>query len=352
MQDLINTVMMGNDGMAWARALGVAAAILITIKVVFWRLLARLEKWAEKTQTGLDDMVAAVLQETKIFFLLTTAVWAGSQSLSLPQGVEDGLWIAFRVVLVLQAAVWTTAAFRHWLTGYRATLAEDNPGAATGLTAVSVVVRTIIWSVFLLVALQNIGIQVTPLITGLGIGGIAVALAVQNVLSDLLASLSIIFDRPFEVGDFVIVDDLAGTVENVGLKTTRMTSLTGEQLVFGNSDLLGSRIKNYKRMTERRVLFSLGVEYGTPKKALEAIPQIVRESVEAQDHTRFDRCHFNGFGDSALLFEVVYYMLVPEYAVYMDVQQGINLDLYERFEAKGIEFAFPTQTIHVRQATS
>ncbi len=210
-----------------------------------------------------------------------------------------------------------------------------------------VVAKAALWVVFSLLMLQNLGVQVTALITGLGIGGIAIALAVQNVLGDLLASLSIIFDRPFEVGDFVIVGDLMGTVENVGLKTTRMTSLSGEQLVFNNSDLLSSRIRNYKRMRERRILFEIGVIYGTTKEQLEMIPDRVKAAVETQENTRFDRCHFKAFGDSALLFETVYYMLVPDYNAYMDTQQAINLQLYENLTSEGIEFAFPTQTIHV-----
>jgi len=346
-QDYIDAAMLGNTGMEWLRALGLALVLLIVIRLIFWRVLRRIEVWAKSTETQIDDIVAAMLRATRPFFWVVTAMWAGSQSLTLPAGLESVLWVFFRLVVFVQGALWITSAFQHWMTEYRTKVARRNPGAVTGLTAVSVVVRVIIWTVFLLLGLQNLGIEVTALITGLGIGGIAIALAVQNVLSDLLASLSIIFDRPFEVGDFIIVDDLMGTVENVGLKTTRMTSLTGEQLVFGNSDLLSSRIRNYKRMTERRILFSIGVEYGTPKALLETVPGRIKAAVEAQEHTRLDRCHFKSFGDSALLFECVFYMLVPDYGVFMNVQQAINLDLYEQFERDGIQFAFPTQTLHV-----
>lgn len=347
MQDLLNRMALGNPGAAWLRAAAVALVIGVGLRVVFWRIVVAAERWSRNTRTRVDDLVVATLKQTKLFFIIAVAVWGGSLSLALPDRLSAGIWVVFRVAAILQAAVWANAALSHALENYRAKVMAQNPGAVTGMTALGVVIRAILWSVFLLLLLQNLGVQVTALITGLGIGGIAIALAVQNVLGDLLASLSIIFDRPFEVGDFVIVDDLMGTVENVGLKTTRMQSITGEQLVFNNSDLLSSRIRNYKRMRERRILFNVGVVYGTPRDVLEEIPKMIQSAVEGAESTRFDRCHFKEFGDSALIFEAVYYMLVPEYQAFMDVQQSINLELYSDFTARGIEFAFPSQTIYV-----
>jgi small-conductance mechanosensitive channel len=190
--------------------------------------------------------------------------------------------------------------------------------------------------------------DISAFVASLGIGGIAVALALQNVLGDLFASLSILLDKPFVIGDFIVVGDMAGTVESVGLKTTRIRSLSGEQLIFSNSDLLGSRVRNFKRMEERRVAFEIGVVYGTSSEALREIPELVRKAVESQENARFDRSHFKGFGESSLDYESVYYMNVPDYAAYMDTQQAINLALYEEFEERGIEFAFPTRTIFVQ----
>jgi len=177
-----------------------------------------------------------------------------------------------------------------------------------------------------------------------------VALAAQNILGDLFASLSIVLDKPFVVGDFLIVGDFLGSVEKVGVKTTRLRSLSGEQLVFSNNDLLGSRIRNYGRMFERRVLFSIGVIYQTPPDKLRLAATILREAVQAQDKVRFDRAHFKSYGDFALSFEVVYYVLSPDYNVYMDIQQAINLLIYERFAEEQIEFAYPTQTLFVSRA--
>jgi small-conductance mechanosensitive channel len=205
--------------------------------------------------------------------------------------------------------------------------------------------RVVIWSLVLLAALDNLGVDITALVAGLGVGGIAVGLALQDVLKDTFAALSIILDKPFELGDFVVVDDLAGNVEHIGIKTTRVRSLSGEQLVFGNGDLLSSRIRNFKRLVERRGLFTFGVLYSTPADTLERIPEMVREIVDGLETTRFDRAHFKAFGDSSMDFEVVYYVLDAEYLTFMDLQQAINLALVRRFADEGIEFAYPTRTL-------
>jgi small-conductance mechanosensitive channel len=204
--------------------------------------------------------------------------------------------------------------------------------------------------VVLLVALDNLGIDVTALVAGLGIGGVAVALSVQNILGDLFASLSIILDKPFVIGDFLIIDDYMGSVEYVGLKTTRVRSLSGEQLIFSNSDLLKSRIRNYGRMFERRVVFSIGVTYDTPREKLRRIPGIIQKAIEAEDKTRFDRSHFMKYGDYSLQFETVYYVLSADYNSYMDIQQAIYFAIHEAFEQEQIEFAYPTQTLFVAKA--
>jgi len=203
-----------------------------------------------------------------------------------------------------------------------------------------------------MIGLHNLGIDITALIASLGIGGIAVALAVQNILADLFACLTISFDKPFVIGDFIIVGDLMGTVEHIGLKTTRIRSLSGEQLVFSNNDLLGSRIRNFKRMYERRVVFNFGVVYQTSYDHLAEIPAMVKKVIGAQEQTRFDRAHFKSYGDSSLDFEVVYYVLVPDYNTYMDIQQAINMSLFRQFEKKGIQFAYPTRTLYINQEPS
>jgi small-conductance mechanosensitive channel len=208
------------------------------------------------------------------------------------------------------------------------------------------IARVVLWAVIILLVLDNLpGIQIDSLVASLGITGVAVALAVQNILGDLFASLSIALDKPFMIGDFIIIDNYMGTVEHIGLKSTRVRSLEGEQLIVSNSDMLGSRIRNFKRMNRRRVQFSLRVRHGTPADKLEAIPMLVREIVTSHLNVTFDRAHFKEIGETALVFEVVYFVEVPDYNVYMDIQQQINLELTKRFAEKEIQFAIPTQMI-------
>jgi small-conductance mechanosensitive channel len=251
--------------------------------------------------------------------------------------------------VLIQVAIWASAVADHFIGRYRKRVQADDPGVATAMGAVRFLVRVGVWVAVLLIALDTLGVDITTLIAGLGIGGIAIALALQNLLGDLFASVSIVLDKPFVVGDFIDLDTHMGVVENVGLKTTRVRSLSGEELVIANSDLLATRIRNYKRMSERRIVFEIGVVYGTPSEKLRRIPELAREAIESCPNTRFDRSHFKSFGDSALVFETVYYMTVPDYNSYMDTQQTINLELYHRFEDEGLEFAYPTQTLFMKQ---
>jgi len=208
-------------------------------------------------------------------------------------------------------------------------------------------INLILWLIGAIFLLDNLGFKISSIVTGLGIGGIAVALAGQAVLGDLFSYFVILFDRPFELGDFVITGDILGTIEAIGIKTTKIRSLSGEQIVISNSNLTGSKLRNYKRMERRRVVFSLGVTYDTGKDKLQLIPGIIRDAIESADLTAFDRAHFKEFGDFSLNFEAVYYVLSADYNIYMDIQQAINLTVYERFEQEGIEFAFPTRTIQL-----
>ena len=224
---------------------------------------------------------------------------------------------------------------------------ESDPTISTALGSVGFLIRFAVGATFVMLALANLDIDIGPLIASLGIGGVALALALQGVLGDLFASLSIIFDKPFAVGDSIQVGDLSGTVEHVGLKSTRLKSVTGEQLVFSNGDLLGSRIRNYQRRQERRCAFTLGVTYDTPSEKLERIPNLIQEIIESHENVRFDRCFFMVFGDSALNFESVYYSLVPDFKTYGETHHAVNLEIFRRFAEEGIEFAYPTQTIYV-----
>lgn len=340
--------LLGNPLSRWAAAGGAGIAIVIVMRVVVAVVARRLKKFADGTATDVDDLVADLVDRTKLLFVLIVAVWAGSQFLTLSEVAARWIRAALILGLLFQTGYWTTALVNYGLVRYRKRIREEDPGIATAMGALGFVVRLGIWAIIVLIALDTLGIEITALLAGVSVGGIAIALAIQNILGDLFGSLSIVLDKPFVVGDFIVVGDAMGTVEHVGLKTTRIRSLSGEQLVIGNSDLLSSRIRNYKRMNERRAAFDLGVVYGTPADKLARIPDMIREAVEAQENTRFDRSHFKSFGDFALVYETVFWMTVPDYFAFMETQQAINLELYRRFEETGIEFAFPTQTLHVR----
>lgn len=348
---LLNIEVAGNAVWLWIVALAAAALLYAVFRLVLSQLTSRLGRLAGRTPNFADDLVVGVLGSTGRVILFAAALLAASTILDLT-GTAATLrrWIVV-VAGTLQVGFWGQRAIALWLEHQRDRLLESDPGSVTTLQGLSYLARVILWSVVLLLMLDNLGYNVTTLLAGLGIGGVAVALALQNVLGDLFASLSIALDKPFVTGDFIIVDDMMGTVTYVGLKTTRVTSLSGEQLVFSNSDLLNSRIRNYKRMEQRRVAFSIGVLYQTPVEKIEKIPRILRTIIEETPDTRFDRAHFKSFGDSAYLFEIVYYVLSAEYAKFMDCQQHINFEICRKFESLGIEFAYPTRTLHIAPQT-
>jgi len=336
-----------NDLGAWAIAGAIAAAVCVVLYTVKRVLVGRIERFASHTATYLDDLAARILRATHPVFILLLGLFAGSHWLSLPAKTETLLSHLAIAAGLLQAARWGDVGVHGWLQQYRLRRSEQDAASTTSTAALAFVARTLLWLVIILMILDNFGVNITTLVASLGIGGIAVALAIQNILGDLFSSLSIVLDKPFVVGDFITVDDIAGTVEYVGLKTTRIRALGGEQVVFSNSDLLQGRIRNYKRMQTRRIVFAIGVTYEISKQQLLAIPAILREAVEAQPQARFDRAHFKSYGASSLDFEVVYIVQTPDYGVYMDVQQAINVMLFERFADEGIDFAYPTQTIHL-----
>lgn len=338
----------GNATLDWLIAIGVAALVFVVLLALRRILRHRFARQSEHGPARLRTafrIAAGLVAKIAWPFLAVISLYAGIRYLDLPSRAEDVLQIVLVVVVFFQFALVGTYALVTWADSYERSKAD--PTLRTTFGAVRFLGQIAIWSLALLLALDNLGVDITALVAGLGIGGIAIAFALQNILGDLFASISIILDKPFEVGDFIIVGDMMGTVERVGIKTTRLRSLSGEQIVMSNNDLLQSRVRNYKRMNERRVVFSIGVTYDTPADKVEAIPELLRAAVEAQEQARIDRAHFQKYGDFALIFEVVYYVLKPDYNLMMDVQQAINLTIFRRFAEEGISFAFPTQTIHI-----
>jgi len=338
----------GNDTSAWLASLAIAGAVLLLLWLLVRVILRRVAQFASRTTTDLDDLLAHVGGTTRLSLLLIPALYVGSLYLVLPE--QTRAW--FRVVawsaFLVQVAVWGDALLDFWLQDYREEHGKEDAEQITTVGALTFLLRLTLYAVVALVALDNIpGVEVTALIGSLGITGIAVALAVQNILGDLFASLSIALDRPFVLGDFIEVGGESGSVEHIGLKTTRIRRISGEELVIGNNDLLSSRIRNYGRMLERRVVFTVSVSGDTPQQMLEAVPAILREIVAAQPQVRFGRAHLAKLGSYSLDYEIVYYLLTPDYDRYMDTQQTINLAILRDFRERGIRIPYPTQTLYI-----
>jgi small-conductance mechanosensitive channel len=329
----------------WALALACTIGGYLVANLAKTMVSRYLSRKAVSQNRSWKEILATVLDQLHPLYLLLAALSVGAGFLKLPKSSERIIAQLFLLASLLQIGLLATRAIRVWFEHYRREKVEKYAEAVTTLSSVSFLLRILLWVLLFLVALDNFGINVTTLIAGLGIGGVAVALAVQNILGDVFASFSIVLDKPFVIGDFIAVDTHMGTVEYIGLKTTRIRSLSGEELIFANDDLLRSRIRNYKRMFERRVAFVISVRYETPLEKIEAIPGIIQEIVKAQSPVRFETAFFKELGPTALNFEVVYWVLKPDGNLYMDIHQAINLAILKRFAQEGIALAFPIQAL-------
>lgn len=337
----------GNSWLDWSMALGISTVALLMFLMARRAIRNYYKKMQATSETELLEIPLQVLSRTTLPLLFIVALFIGTQWLTMGPTTQRLLSSAITIAVFWQVGIWTMAAVSIWLERKRQRSLATDRAAVGSLGIISFVVNVVIWAMVLLLTLDNLGIDITALIAGLGIGGIAVALAVQNVLGDLFASLSITLDRPFVIGDFLIVGDFMGSVEYIGIKSTRLRSLSGEQIIISNSDLLGSRVRNYGRMQERRVVFGTSVTYETPIEQVEQIPALIRQIVEAQPGTRFDRSHFAKHAAACLNFETVYYVLSADFNEYMDIQQAINVRLHRELQQRGVEFAYPTQKVYL-----
>jgi small-conductance mechanosensitive channel len=344
----LGEVVWGNTVGTWLTGLGVALVAAVLLRALVPHLIQRASALARSTSTYVDDALVAAAKSTRSFFYVVAGLYAGARYLELPVAIDGAFGDVLASAVLVQIGLWVSGGFQSLLSDVRDDRYRDDAEVATSFNLIRLLGVGVIWFLIFVFVLQAWGVNVTALITGLGIGGIAIALAVQNILADLFASLSIIFDKPFLVGDSLAIDEYRGTVEEIGLKTTQLRSVSGEQLVFSNSDLLRSRIRNYGRMLERRADFNFGIVYETDPELVAQIPGWIREIIEAQEMTRFQRCHFKGLGQWALEFETVYFMVVPDYNVFMDVQERVNLALMSKLAEAGVEFAYPTQLLYER----
>ncbi len=350
LQDVLNQEFLRNRVSDYAVFLAILLGGVIAVQFLRWAVLHRLRVLAEKTATTLDDFLIAMFRKMLLPLAYYGVFYLASTTLVLSPFLEKAIHIGGVVLLTFLAVQFLIAISRYGIRTYVEKQGEDalREHAVAGLLMMIRVIAWILGSVFLL---DNLGFRISTVVAGLGISGIAVALAAQAILGDLFSYVTIMFDRPFEIGDFIIVGDSMGVVQKLGIKSTRLSSLGGEQIILSNKDLTDSRVRNYKRMERRRVLFQLGVTYQTRSDQMREIPGLIRDIVSGIEDAVFDRAHFASYGDFSLVFEVVYYVIGNDYNKYMDIQQQINYRVQEEFEARKIEFAYPTQTLFLQKGS-
>ncbi len=328
------------------------AVLFFLLWIGLFVVLLILKKYLKKITVKLGSfggMLENLLSSTKIWFLFIVTFYIGTQALILQRRIFLVVEKIVIISLILQILFWANSLINFYVLSYAEKTISKDADKATTMKALGGVFKVILWGVLVLIALDNLGVNISTLIAGLGIGGVAVALAGQKILGDAFASLCIVFDKPFVLGDFIIVGEDMGTIEKIGLKTTRIRSLSGEELIVPNSALLDSRIKNYKRMFERRVVLKFGVTYETSYEKLVKIPSIVEDICKNTENSRFERAHFCTYGDSSLDFEVIYWITNPDYNLFMDVQQKINFEIFKRFHEENICFAYPVRRVFINE---
>ncbi len=348
----LNHILFRNTIGDWLIALGLTVVIVLSLAVIKPILIRHIQRLGQRVPSSIHEPIIRSIKATKTWLIALIAVDFGGGYLDLPHKVDKGLGELATIAFFLQVGLWGGTLIEQWITQSRRRQLGVNNGAATTLIGLGFIAKLVLWVVVLLLMLDNLGINISALVASLGIGGVAVALAVQNILGDLLASLSIVIDKPFVLGDAIAIDGLSGRVETIGLKTTRIRADSGEQIVFANGDLLKSRLRNLRQMKERSITFGFGVLYRTNADQLEAIPAIVSDIVNAQAGARFGRAHFKGIGEGAFSFEVSYTVLTPDFLKYMDIQQSINLALVRAFNQRGIDFAIPARTLTIEESAA
>jgi small-conductance mechanosensitive channel len=349
MEALKLTSYFNNTLYEYAVAFVMFLAALVVLKIFQVIILGRLKKLAQKTKTDIDDVLLEIVGSVKPPLYLLLSFYIGYQYLNFPEKVDKVVGFVIFVLLVYEVIRSISRLIDYFVdrqTGQQKTEGEKKQTKSL-MGMLKTFVMIALWIVAAILILSNYGVNVSSIIASLGIGGLAVALAVQNILSDIFSSFSIFIDKPFEIGDYIQIGTDSGTVEKIGLKTTRLRTLQGEELVVSNKELTSARVQNFKKLKNRRVVFNLGVVYGLPVTKLRAIPKIVKDVVRTKAGIKFGRCHFKTFGDYSLNFEVVYTVESGDYKDYMDVNQKINFDIYREFEKEGIDFAYPTQTVFV-----
>ncbi|TBR26095.1 mechanosensitive ion channel family protein [bacterium] len=338
---------LGNPVKAWLTAAAAFAGLLAAGLFLKNVVLARLRALAEKTDTDFDDALVGALAAVRTWELAVVALVFAARSLYVPFSVERVLHFVLVVVVSVRSAAFLQEVVNYLWRSATRSVQEGDPTSRSALRNVEYVLSAAVWLGAVLFVLDNLGVNITTAVAGLGIGGIAVAMAAQQILGDLFSSFVIFMDKPFRVGDAISVDGLTGHVENVGLKTTQVRSLSGEMLVFANSDLTKSRIRNYRELKERRAVIAFSLPFDTPRAKLASVPGLIAAAFTGKTSARFDRAHCTGFGPSGHEFEAVWYALTDDYTVFMNLQQAAHLDLVDALEREKLTPSYPTRTVNL-----
>jgi len=338
----------GNTVRDYATAFALFLGIFIAFKVFKSLIVKKLEKLAKKTTNKFDDEVIKALEDVSAWFYYIVALYIPLKMISTYPEIDYVLEVIFVIAVAFELVKVAQKVVEFGLS-LAANRAGDRAASATTFSGIKVMVKVVLWSITFLLVLSNLGVNVSSLVASMGIGGIAIALALQNILTDMFSSFSIYFDKPFQVGDYIVVGSDEGTVKKIGLKTTRITALRGEELVISNKELTTARVQNLKKLKSRRVSQAIGVVYQTTPEKLEMVNEIVKKSCDAVEEIEFDRCNLKGFGDFSLNFEIVYFALTADYKEYMALQEKVNMGIINHFAKEKIEFAYPTQLVYVNK---
>ncbi len=348
--EIINFISENNSTKTLITALIIFIGLFIIFKAFDSYFIYILKKASKKTKNSWDDVIIDFIEGLSWPFYAYFAFYIAIKTLEMAKTVTNILNFLALLFIVFYAARALINISTHALDRYKEHKRKKKESASESMIQVmKILAKLIVWTLALLLFLSNLGVNITPLIASLGIGGIAIGLALQSILGDLFSAFAIYFDKPFEEGDFIIIGDDMGVVKNIGIKTTRIQALGGQELIISNSELTSTRINNYKKMQLRRIVFSFGVEYGTKTVQLKKIKKTVEEIINKTKGARLDRVHFKAFGDSSLNFEVVYYIDSNDYNLYMDIQEKINISIKEKLEKLGVDFAFPSRTIYMKK---
>jgi small-conductance mechanosensitive channel len=344
-----NAVRLADHAFDWLRTDSLTAGIAIGLGVALYLVLLALRfgikralRYGQGTPpppvTGWRGFIARMVGSTGGFFLGAFAAEAVANVVAAPGTLRHPIGVVFTIAAAIQGAIWVRELILS-LVERRAASGEEESGISSALGIIRVLVNVVVWALALILVLDNLGVNVTALVAGLGVGGIAIGLAAQGIFADLFAALAILFDRPFRAGDTIHFGATTGTVEAIGLKTTRIRALSGEQVIISNTKLLDQQIANLRRIEQRRVVQTLYLSLGTSATELARVPAMAAAIIGATEHARFDRAHVSALTLDAVEVELVYFTTVADYAVMMDARQSLLLGMLKALAEAGIELA-------------